>query len=256
MIIKADAAQLEWRVKAFLAQDQVAIQEILDPTRDIHAENQKELVLPGRTVSKNFLFRAIFADAFGEQGFRGPAYAFANDPNFAETSKSVAFWEKVIERFFSKYEGVYQHSISLIRTGCETGKIVSPSGRVYKYKTYTKWNGDQEWPRTQMLNHIVQGFSAELMIFARRYTYQNWNNDWGVLVNTVHDDIEADVHNDPETIYRSCCLMEDAFLSIPKQVKQWFNVVLNVPIIAECKYGPNLCEDSMTKFNREAFNGK
>src|SRR4051812_1948996 len=96
VILKGDAAQLEWRVKAFLAQDQVAIAEINDPTRDIHQENVDVFKLPTRTVAKNFLYRMIFADAFGDKGFKGPAYAYVNDPNFSPTSRSVAFWEGVI----------------------------------------------------------------------------------------------------------------------------------------------------------------
>ena len=257
MLIKADAAQLEWRVKVFLAQDKVGMQEIEEVDsgvrQSLHTENMERFHLPNKTVAKNFLYRMIFADSFGPQGMKGPAYAYTNDSKFAPTSKSVKFWEKAIERFFEKYAGVYQHSVSLIRDACERGQVVSPSGRCYQYRTYPNWNGEAEWPRTQILNHIVQGFSADLMLLARKYIYEHWNPEWGLLINTVHDDVEADVHNDPGTIYQSSCLMEDAFPEITTGAKKWYGVDLNVTQRGEVKYGGNLHELSMSKFNRTTF---
>lgn len=253
MLIKADAAQLEWRVKTFLAQDEVAIAEILDPTRSIHLENKEAFGLPNKTVAKNFLYRMIFADAFGEQGFKGPAFAYVNDPNFSPTSKSVKFWHEVIERFFKKYSKVHEHSVSLIREGCEGGRIHSPSGREYQYKPYTNWQGEIDWPRTHMLNHIVQGFSADLMLLARRILFKQWDKSLGLLINTVHDDIEADVPNSPGTIYEACCLMEAMGEYIPSEAKKWFGIDLNVPMEFEVKFGRNLHEDSMIKFNNTTF---
>lgn len=253
MLIKADAAQLEWRIKVFLAQDKIAIAEILDPTRDIHQENKEVFKLPNRTIAKNFLYRMIFADAFGEQGPKGPAYAYVNDPNFSPTSTSIKFWTAVIERFFEKYPQIYQHSVSLIKEGCERGFIQSPSGRVYRYSPYTKRNGEIDWPRTQMLNHIVQGFSADVMVLARRIIYKNWDKSLGLLINTVHDDIEADVPNNPGTIFGVACLMEDSAEYIPEEAKKWFDINLNVPMEFECKFGMNLHESSMRKFNRNTF---
>lgn len=254
MLLKGDAAQLEWRVKAFEAQDEVAINEILDPSRDIHQENVDVFKLPTRTIAKNFLYRMIFADAFGERGFRGPAHAYTNDPNFRPTSSSVGFWEKVIERFFEKYQGIYKHSVAIIREAAETGGVISPSGREYQYKPYTKYNGDLDWPRTQILNHIVQGFSADLMILARKYLYEHWDFRSGLLINTVHDDVEADVPNDWGTIYQAGCLMLDCFTNIQPLCKRWYGVDLNVPMAGEVKLGMNLHEDSMTKFRDKQGN--
>lgn len=253
MLIKVDAAQLEWRVKVFLAQDQVAIAEILDPTRDIHQENKDLFVLPNRTVAKNFLYRMIFADAFGDKGFEGPAYAYANDPNFSPTSTSISFWAGVIERFFKKYDGIFKHSVSIIREGVETGYIHSPSGRAYPYRPYVGRNGTPDWPRTNMLNHIVQGLSADFMILARKYIYKHWDTAYGLLINTVHDDIEADCYNNVGTLYDVSCLMENAFLAISSLAKTWFNIDLNVPMKGEVKLGYTLEESSMFKFNKQSF---
>lgn len=257
MLIKADAKGLEWRVKAWLAQDQAAIQEILDGSTDVHSENQERFKLPSRTIAKNFSYRMIFADAFGPNGFEGPAFAYANDPNFMGTSSSVSYWEKVVERFFDKYRGMYQHSLELIKEGCECGRIISPSGREYRYKTYLKWDGTPEWPRTNMLNHIVQGFSADLMVLARKAIWEGWKweewKDRALLNNTVHDDVEADCENNGELIYRVCCLMEHSFADMTTLAKKWYGCEMNVPMAGEVKVGKSLFEDEMIKFNKNTF---
>lgn len=256
MLIKADAKGLEWRVKAWLAQDKAAIDEILDTSRDVHSENQERFKLPSRTVAKHFSYRMIFADAFGPKGFEGPAFAYANDPNFIRTSSSVAYWAKVVERFFDKYSGMYNHSVELIREACETGRVISPSGREYHYTPYTKWDGSPEWPRTKILNHIVQGFSADLMVIARKECYDSWKKEWekiALLINTVHDDIESDSINNRELIYEICCLMETAFTSIPRLANKWYGCDFNLPMMGEVKYGMSLHEEDMHTFDRSTF---
>lgn len=257
MIIKCDAAQLEWRAKVFLAQDPVAMAEILDPSRDIHSENQSAFGLPERVVAKNFLFRMIFADAFGKQGLAGPAYAFTNDVKFNHVSTSAKYWEKVVERFFDKYKGVYNHSINLIREATTTGRVVSPSGREYVYSPVKKYNGDIDWPRTQILNHIVQGFSADLMILVRAIIRREWPYygppENSLLINTVHDDVEADVANDEEIVYHTCIGMSQAFPKVKAEAAKWYGIDLNVPFAGESKFGMNLSESQMSKFNEQTF---
>lgn len=154
MIIKADASQLEWRTKVFLAQDKVAMKEILE-NLDSHTDNQKLFGLPSRLIAKIFLYRMIFADAFGPNGYSGPAYAYANDGDFMPTSTSKKFWEGVIEKFFEKYSDIREHGLLLIRKATSEGKITNPSGRFYKFVPYQKWDGSTDWPRTNILNYPV-----------------------------------------------------------------------------------------------------
>src|SRR3990167_10657803 len=122
MLLKADASQLEWRTKVFLAQDPIAIREILQD-EDLHSDNQKFFKLPTRTIAKNFLYRMIFIDAFSENGYRSAAYAYANDPDYSHVSGAMAYWERVIERFFDKYSGIHRHSVESIRQAVATGRI-------------------------------------------------------------------------------------------------------------------------------------
>ena len=257
MLLKADASQLEWRVKVFLAQDKVAMQEIIED-KDFHTDNQKFFGLPSRTAAKVFLYRMIFADAFGERGYNTPAYSYANDPEFMQTSTSIKFWEKVIEKFFEKYYGIKEHSINLIRRAIEVGRIESPSGRFYTYHQKAKWDGSLDWPRTEILNHIVQGFSADIVQEARLilwYRLKNLHDPLKkvLLINTVHDSIEADVDNDQALCYNVCMEMKKAFQDTPRAIKKHYDCDLNVPMDAEVKIGWSLYEPEMVKFNNETF---
>ena len=258
MILKADASYLEWRIKVFLAQDKVAMQEILDGA-PIHDDNQKAFGLSTKIAAKTFLYRMIFADAFGERGYNTPAYSYANDPEFMQTSSSIKFWEKVIEKFFEKYQGIKEHSINLIRSAIETGRIESPSGRFYTYHQKAKWDGSLDWPRTEILNHIVQGFSADIISEARlilwhRLLKRGYPLDKVLLINTVHDDIEIDIDNNQDLCYNICMEMRKAFQDTPKAVKKHYGCELNVPMDASVKFGWTLYEPEMVKFNSETFN--
>src|SRR5258706_360994 len=118
----------------------LAMKEIIEKF-DIHTDNKNRFGLPNRTIAKNFLYQMIFSDAFGEQGFRGPAYSYAHKADFQEASTSIKFWEDVIEKFFGKYQGIYNHSIDLIRQATSTGCIIDPSGRFYKFSPIRNWDG-------------------------------------------------------------------------------------------------------------------
>lgn len=256
MLLKVDATQLEWRVKVWMAQDKVAMKEIQDGVK-IHEDNQKRFNLPTKTIAKNFLYQMIFADAFGEQGFNGPAYSYAHKADFQEASTSVKFWEKVIEQFFDKYQGIYQHSVDLIRQATSTGRIVNPSGRFYKFSPLRLWSGQIDWPRTKILNYPIQGLSADLILLVRillqkRFRVLNYK-ERALLINTVHDDCEADVDNDPEIVYNVCVLMEECFRDINQEFKKKFGIEINVPMAGEVKFGWTLYEKDMVKFNAVTF---
>lgn len=267
MILKVDAAQLEWRVKVFLAQDPVGMKEIeeMEAGRfDIHTDNQHRLLNlgshpKGRTFAKNFIYQMIFQDVFGDQGIDAAGYGFAAKSDFQHVfdgtqKERVKKWKDVAEAFFKKYEGIHAHSVNLIRTATTSGRITVPSGRFYTYRPEPKYNGDLDWPRTKILNYPVQGFSADLVQIARLTLWEAVkDNPLILLMNTVHDDIEADVDNNPELVYNTCIEMEDSFSSIPSRFEKMYGGKINVPMAGEVKFGVNLNEASMVKFKKKTF---
>lgn len=245
MILKCDAAQLEWRVKVFLSQDKVAMKEIQE-NLDLHTDNQKVFGLPSRLIAKVFIYRMIFADAFGPRGYDGPAYAYANDVEFSLTSTSKKFWVGVIERFFTKYPQVRENSLNLIREATSNGQIVNPSGRFYPFTPYQKWDGSTDWPRTNILNYPVQGLAADFMQLARLEIYRRMIEE-GImnkvlLINTVHDDVELDCPPDKDLIILTNRILLDSFRGIPQLFKKKYGVEVNVPMDGEVSIGQNLAE--------------
>jgi len=243
MILKCDAAQLEWRVKVFLAQDKLAMGEIQEQL-DLHTDNQQVFGLPSRLIAKIFIYRMIFADAFGPNGYDGPAYAYANDVEFSLTSTSKKFWVGVIDRFFTKYPQVREHSLNLIREAIANGQIVNPSGRFYPFQPYQKWDNSWDWPRTNILNYPVQGLAADFMQLARLEIYRRMVSEnllsKVLLINTVHDDVELDCPPDKDLIVKINQILLDSFEGIPQLFKKKYGVEINVPMGGEVSIGLNL----------------
>lgn len=143
MLAVYDAKQLEWRTVCHLANDKIGIAEI-NEGRDFHSENQTAFNLPDRLIAKIFLFRAIF---------KGSAYAYSVDNDFKHLG-GVKFWEKVIERFYNKYTGIYYYHEKLMKEATSTGKIVSESGRVYEFEPRLR-RGEYRWPENDIVNYPV-----------------------------------------------------------------------------------------------------
>jgi len=240
MIIKVDASQLEWRSCVFLSQDKIGIQEIVDGL-DLHTHNQNTFGLPSRLIAKVYLFRLIFG---------GSAYSYSKDPDFAIVGFSEKQWQGVIDSTYKKYKGIAEFHASLIREVNNTGGYSIPTGREWTFKQYPNFRGKMEWPRTQILNYKVQGFSADLMKLARIAAFNRIKRDYPEdkvkFIATVHDDLELDVDNNPEMIYNICIELENVFRDIPKLYEKYFKQKYNVPMSGEVSYGSSLAD--MTKF--------
>ena len=160
-------------------------QEIRDKA-DLHANNQKAFGLPTRGVAKTLVFRILYG---------GGAYSFSKDPDFTATSTSVKYWERAIEAFYTKYQGVKDWHEQLIHTAQRDGCLEIPSGRRYPIvPTRNQWNGGMDWPITVIKNYPVQGFGADLVMLARLEANKRLKAS-GLpynLISTIHDSIVAD----------------------------------------------------------------
>ena len=230
MIINADGKAVEWVVGSWLANDPVALKEIIDGL-DMHTDNQTRFGLPSRLIAKKFIFRLIFG---------GQAYSYAHDPDFTDVSTSEKYWERAIQAFHKKYAGWSNWWVELLRTAVNTGRIVSPLGRVWEYKQYQKPNGEWKWPETTIKNYIVQGTSADLIclsrvMFRKRFIEEGIN---GKLITTVHDSIVADVEeNETERTVR---LFHEVFNAVPNEVERLFGVKFPIPFRVEVAVGTTM----------------
>lgn len=228
MIINVDAKALEWVCVTYLSQDQVAIDEILNKI-DQHTSNQERFGLPSRLIAKTFVFRLIYG---------GQAYSYAHDPDFISVSSSEKFWQKVIDEFYNKYQGIANWHASLMACATSTGQIIMPTGRIYKFKSEQR-RGDLVWPRTKILNYPVQGLGADLMCLCRVSFKKRWTNAGieGKLISTIHDSIVVDVPF--KEVERTCKLFHSVFEDIPLNFQRVFGEKFNLPTRCDISVGPN-----------------
>lgn len=235
MLLNADASQLEWRSCVHLAKDPIGIQEI-NGGINFHSENQARFKLPSRLVAKVFLFRAIF---------RGSAYAYSVDPDFSYIGNEK-FWQGVIDRFYEKYEGIYNYHQQITKEAIDTGHVVVETGRVYDFAPVQR-RGDWVWPITDIANYPVQGHAADIMAIVRAALRTALNEDEYLQKNrklwlwilTVHDSIVFDVDNNREIWYNICIRMKEAFKNTGKNYEALFGVPLLVPMDCDIKVGIN-----------------
>lgn len=232
MLISVDAKQLEFRVAAFLSQDEVAIQEIINDV-DQHSDNQKRFNLPSRLIAKTFVFRLLYG---------GSAYSYSVDPEFKSVGFNERKWQEVIDEFYSKYKGIKEWHTKIVREVENQGSLITPTGRKYKFQME---NG--KWPSTKIKNYPVQGLAADLMAIARVSAWNRLKGNHEIkFINTVHDSIVIDTSS--KDWYNISIELENVFEDIPKNFEKLFKIPFNVPLKGEVSYGDNLKE--MKEFNR------
>lgn len=234
MYINADASGLEVNAVAFLSQDPVLMAEIIG-RKDIHSDNQARFNLPkgdmGRLIAKIFVFRLVYG---------GSAYSYANDPDFSGVSSSEKYWQKVIDAFYEKYQGIYAWHIKILQEAIETHRLVMPTGRQYNFYPKANGRGELKWPDTTIKNYPVQGLGADLMAIARvDFAKRFWRSNLeGKLRSTVHDSIVIDTPSKNKDIVVE--MFYDVFRDIPKNFENIFGVRYNLPLFCEVKVGPDM----------------
>jgi DNA polymerase I-like protein with 3'-5' exonuclease and polymerase domains len=223
---------VEWVTAIFLAQDKVGIEELNYQDYDIHSANMKVFGFPERGIAKIFIFRLIFG---------GTPYAYAHDSDFISVSSSTKYWQRAIDAFYDKYQGVYNWHNELLETIPITGVYKLPTGTEFEFKLQgNTYNDDLKWPRTCMLNYPVQGLAAQLMEIARISAYKRLHGREGVLfVNTVHDNIVLDVANDPLLIKEVSAILKQCLIDIPVNFERIYKIPMNVPFKGEIDIGMN-----------------
>ena len=228
MLLQADAAALEIRVAAYLSQDPVLIQEIINGV-DLHTDNQLKFGLPTRLIAKVLNFRILYG---------GNEFSFANDPDFTSISKSKAYWKDVVDAYYDKYKGIAAWHTKIIREVIETNKLVAPTGREYYFQ---KFGG--QYKDTQIKNYAVQGTGADLMALARVSAYNRLKSlgygDKCLLVNTVHDSIILDYDDKVCDTQVLVDMFHSVFVDLPLNFEKIFKSPFNVPMSAECQIGKN-----------------
>jgi len=230
MIVNSDAKALEVNCAAYLSQDPILLEEVRSGF-DMHSHNQKMLGLPTRLIAKTFVFRLVYG---------GSAYAYSIDADFTQCNFSAKKWQSIIDKFYDKYKGLYAWHIKIVQEAIQTGQLVMPTGRIYKYEPFVNYRGEREWPRTTILNYPVQGLGADMMTIVRVDFYNRLKeaNLEAKIINTVHDSIVIDCPKKEVDIITN--MLYNVYTDVPKNFKKLFGVEYNLPLTNEISIGPNL----------------
>jgi DNA polymerase I-like protein with 3'-5' exonuclease and polymerase domains len=229
--------RLEWVTYLFLSQDPIGIEEwyavVEDPKKnDMHTANQLAFKLPSRLIAKVFLFRWIY---------RGPAFAYANDPDFTPVSKKVDFWQEVIDRYYAKYKALHKTHMNYIKQVNMTGTLTSPLGRTYEFKRYFK-RGGHEYSEYEITNYPNQGLGADVCAVARVALYSRIRRDnlRAKFISTIHDSISLDCPVEEKD--RVIEHINYVFKHLPHYITRAYGIEWNLPLVGEISVGPNMSD--------------
>lgn len=131
------------------------------------------------------------------------------------------------------------------------GYWTAPTGTRYCFRTYhapeymQKRQIEQTFSPTQLKNYPVQGTGGEFVqaVLGLLFRFFNENDNWGgnaFLVNTVHDCVWADIHEDYVDIVVP--KMIEIMQSIPEYFNSRYGMNITVPFPVEAELGLNMME--------------
>ena len=221
-IMEADMAQLEFRVAAFLSQDEVAMQEVKTGF-DVHSYTAKIISDAGQPTSRQEAKAHTFAPLYGASGYgRTPAEA------------------SYYQQFTQKYSGIAAWHERLAKEVLNTGKVRIPSGREFAFPNVQRKRNGSVTFFTQIKNYPVQAFAtADIVPLCLLYIDRllEMNKMQSCIVNTVHDSIVIDVHPDEEQ--KVMKVIDTANNNLLKLVNKKWMLDFNVPLLLEAKIGDN-----------------
>jgi len=222
-IMEADFAQLEFRVAAFLSQDEVAMKEVSEGF-DVHSYTAKIITEAGQPTSRQAAKAHTFAPLYGATGYgRTPAEA------------------RYYEHFTEKYKGIARWHRELAKEVLTHKKITTPSGRQFAFPNVKRRKNGTITEFTAVKNYPVQSFAtADIVPTVLLEIEHAMLNMQSLVVNSVHDSIVIDIHPDEEQQVIS--LINDINSNLKSLIDDKFNIDFNVPLLLEAKVGVNWLE--------------
>lgn len=142
---------------------------------------------------------------------------------------------------------------------CQLGRshYITPDGKMYSYsespspefvakKPASRGGTPQSFSPTEIKNYVVQGTGGEwakaAMYLAVRAFYRMGNfGGMALLVNTVHDAVYIDTHEDCRG--DAAALLEAAMVEASTYIEWWFKWELPIGVPSDTKYGDNMMEE-------------
>jgi DNA polymerase I-like protein with 3'-5' exonuclease and polymerase domains len=219
-VMEADFAQLEFRTAAFLAQDEVAMEEIATGF-DVHSYTAKVISDAGQPTSRQEAKAHTFAPLFGATGYGRSKAEEAYYIHFNEKYKGVAAWHQNLAEEAIRFE-----------------KITNVSGRQYAFQDVQRRRNGGVTHFTMIKNYPVQGFATgDVVPCVLNEMHRRLQSMQSMLVNTVHDSTVIDVHPDEKD--QVIQMVEDMNGGLNDLIESVYGIRMNVPLLLEAKIGRN-----------------
>ena len=220
VICEADFAQLEFRTAAFLAQDKIAMDEILSGF-DVHSYTAKVITDAGQPTTRQEGKAHTFAPLFGATGY-------------GRSKAEAAYYE----HFNEKYPGIAAWHKKLGNEAIRFNKITNVSGRQYAFPDVVRRDNGMPTHFTMIKNYPVQGFATgdvvPLVLIELEARLEKLQS---CIVNSVHDSMVIDIHpNEKEYVLSIINTLNE---DLDKLIEEAYNIKMNVPLLLEAKIGPN-----------------
>ena len=221
-LLEFDFAQLEFRVAAFLSEDQIAMDEI-QTGFDVHTYTANYLTEQGQPTSRQDAKGRTFAPLYG---------AMSGTP--AERAYNAHFIEK--------YYGIRKWHDKLQTEAIKNKTITLPTGRQFAFPNARRTKTGGSTNATKIKNYPVQALATAdivpLCLVALRDALLK-NKLKSSIVNTVHDSVLLDCLNEEVDAVKK--LVEDVLspTSTKDRIHLYYNINMNVPLIIETKTGDN-----------------
>ena len=218
--MEADFAQLEFRVAAFLSQDETAIKEVKEGF-DVHSYTAKVISEAGQATSRQEAKAHTFAPLYGATGFgRTPAEA------------------RYYEHFTEKYKGIARWHKQLAKEVLIHNMITTPSGRQFKFENVRRRRNGTITNFTAVKNYPVQSFATADIVPAVLLEINSAISELNsCIVNSVHDSIVIDIHPDEEK--QVLDVIKSINSNLHGIIEDRFGIDFNVPLALEAKMGVN-----------------
>jgi len=218
--MEADFAQLEFRVAAFLSQDEVAMKEVSEGF-DVHSYTAQVISEAGQKTSRQDAKAHTFAPLYGATGYgRTPAEA------------------RYYEHFTEKYRGIAKWHRNLATEVLTFKKITTPSGREFSFPDVKRRKNGTVTNFTAIKNYPVQSFAtADIVPAVLLEIDKRMSGLQSQIVNSVHDSIVIDIHPDEEE--KVMGVIGSVNGDLKEIIDNKFKINFNVPLLLEAKIGVN-----------------
>ena len=244
--------QLEFRVAAFLGQDEQALKDINDPKFDAHLFSAAEI----NDEHYGELRGYYLSGSKDAKRLRQQAKRHTFKPLYGGT-RGTPGEERYYKAFAERYAGLAAVQENWLSEVMQTGELALPWGMTFQWETYLNKRGMTMDKRThrpvgpQVYNYPVQNLAtAEIVPIAITSLYQRCKEELQDVkfVNTVHDSIIAYVRNDDISIARFRKAAEWAFTeAVYEHLREYYGIDFTVPLGCEMVVGQHWGDGTETK---------